>query len=53
MIYQSLYLVKAEFEASLKGTEYSRKDLGIDIKERSGRKGEEVRKRVRLELQML
>lgn len=33
MIYQSLYLVEAEFEASLKRIENSRKDLSIDMKE--------------------
>jgi len=45
--------MKAEFEASLKRIEYSRKYLRIDIKEGSGRKGEELRKRVRPKLQML
>lgn len=33
MIYQSLYLLGAEFEASLKRIGNSRKDLSIDMKE--------------------
>lgn len=43
--------MKAEFDTSLKETEYSRKDFSIDIKEGSGRKGEDVRKGIRLEVQ--
>lgn len=42
-----------EFEARLKRIYYSRKNVSIDIKERSGRKREEVRKKVRLEQRLL